>query len=100
MKIHTQKLHNVGLLENGSYLIVVSFIPAFFDYSGGLGTWVVSYSVIAGDRSLEVFNLELEEKLGVILVSVNGNSFPNQILFETLYVCIRRHILNVGLKLV
>lgn len=62
-----------------------------------------SYSVMAGDRCLEAFNLELEaRKLGIVLLSVNGNSFPNQILFETLffYTWIRRDILNVGLKLV
>lgn len=59
-----------------------------------------SYSVIAGDRCFEAFNLELEEKLGIILVNVNGNSFPNQILFETLYLCwIRRHILNCRFKI-
>lgn len=45
-----------------------------------------SYSVMAGDRCLEAFNLELEaRKLGIVLLSVNGNSFPNQILFETLF---------------
>lgn len=61
-----------------------------------------SYSVMAGDRCLEAFNLELEARnVGDCFVKC-GISFPNQILFETLffYMWIRRDILNVGLKLV
>lgn len=44
-----------------------------------------SYSVIAGDRCLEAFNLELEaRKAGGSFGKCEWNSFPNQILFETL----------------